>query len=179
MSRENKSQQRRRFSPLRRLSGSVQGRGLVLIALVFASLPLIYLSVTDIFHIQPAFTSSFPSKEASSQGQQQRLSRPWVGAGTRPAVVEQNHVRVVIRVHHLQEESTKSLIWSMRAQAASCRRSPPSLPSGTKASTTSLPPSNSTNHFPPFSVDVVLVPTEPEGIPIVDRIAKGKVGAGV
>ena len=163
---------RHRFSLLRRLFWSVQGRGLVLIALAFASLRLIFLSVADIFHINPAFKSSLPSKEASSQGQQQRLSRPWVGAGTCPAVLEQNHVRVVIRVHHLQEESTKSLIWSMRAQAASCRRSPPSLPSGTEGS-------NSTTHFPPFSVDVVLVPTEVEGIPIVDRIAKGEVGASM
>lgn len=79
---------------------------------------------------------------------------PWLGAGRPPAAPRKRHVRVVIRVHHLQEEATRSLIWALRGQTQ---------PKAEKDR---------------FSVDFALVATERKGLPVVRRIARGTVEAG-
>lgn len=75
---------------------------------------------------------------------------PWLGAGRPPrGPARKRHVRVVIRVHHLQEEATRSLIWALRGQTQ---------PGAEKER---------------FSVDFALVATERKGLPVVRRIARG------
>lgn len=81
---------------------------------------------------------------------------PWLGVGESRIEGKNNHVRVVIRVHHLQEEATRSLIWAMRGQEQPREKD--------KAE-------NSTG---PFTVDFALVATEEEGLSVVLRIAEGK-----
>ena len=73
--------------------------------------------------------------------------------GLPPPTIADSHVRIVIRVHHLQEAATRSLIWSMRAQAVATTRLFPDAPT--------------------FTIDVVLVATEVSGIPVVHKIARG------
>ncbi len=76
-----------------------------------------------------------------------------MGVGLPPPTIADKHVRVVIRVHHLKEAATRSLIWSMRAQAVAAARLFPDAPT--------------------FTLDVVLVATEVSGIPVVHTIAEG------
>lgn len=86
-------------------------------------------------------------------GKEKEESFPWAGVGLPPPALANDHVRVVVRVHHLQDAATRSLIWSMRAQATAVTH-----------------PSSDT---PNFTVDVVLVATEEQGIPVVHKIARG------
>lgn len=79
---------------------------------------------------------------------------PWLGVGQPPAKPGRKHVRVVIRVHHLQETATRSLIWAMRAQPEAVR------------GTTKEKKVNG------FTVDFALVATEEQGLPVVNRIAQ-------
>jgi hypothetical protein len=74
---------------------------------------------------------------------------PWLGAGRPPSRPGKRHVRVVIRVHHLQEAATRSLIWALRGQEQ---------PAAEKER---------------FTVDFALVATERKGLPVVRRIARG------
>lgn len=78
---------------------------------------------------------------------------PWVGAGRPPPYIAQKHVRIVVRVHHMQDQATRSLIWSMRAQAIAAQHTSPDAAD--------------------FTVDIALVATEEVGIPVVHKIARG------
>ena len=80
-------------------------------------------------------------------------SPAWMGVGLPPPRIGEKHVRVVVRVHHLQNMATRSLIWSMRSQV--------------EAAKYALPDASN------FTVDVVLVATEEVGVPIVHKIAQG------
>ncbi len=75
----------------------------------------------------------------------------WLGVGQPPRNVGEKHVRIIIRVHHLQEAATRSLIWALRA-----------MPEAAK----------STPGAPNFTVDFALVATESKGLPVVHRIAQ-------
>ncbi|EWM29236.1 hypothetical protein Naga_100119g17 [Nannochloropsis gaditana] len=77
----------------------------------------------------------------------------WLGVGRPPHRVGEYHVRVIIRVHHLQEAATHSLIWAMRAQPQAAQSQPGS---------------------PEFTVDFALVATEEQGLPVVHRIAEAE-----
>ena len=79
-------------------------------------------------------------------------SPAWMGVGRPPPSIGEKHVRVVVRVHHLQSMATRSLIWSMRSQVEAAKYAP-----------------DASN----FTVDVVLVATEEVGVPIVHQIAQG------
>lgn len=98
------------------------------------------------FHVLPFFGQA--SKEESL---------PWMGVGQPPPDIADKHVRVVVRVHHLHDAATRSLIWAMRAQAIAARYASPNAPT--------------------FTVDIVLVATEEVGVPVVHNIARGKSSA--
>ncbi|GAB5029626.1 Hypothetical protein NocV09_00102400 [Nannochloropsis oceanica] len=76
---------------------------------------------------------------------------PWLGVGLPPRDLQDTHVRIIIRVHHLQEAATRSLIWAMRAQPEAAK-----FQAGA----------------PKFTVDFALVATEAQGLPVVQRIAQ-------
>ena len=104
----------------------------------------------------------FPSSESlvmSISKHESQKSSPWVGAGRPPPYTANKHVRVVVRVHHMQDAATRSLIWSMRAQASAAQHSSPDAPR--------------------FTVDVALVATEDRGNPVVHQIAQGMTICGV
>lgn len=80
-------------------------------------------------------------------------SLPWVGIRQPPLERADLHVRVVVRVHPLQDAAVRSVIWAMRAQAAAGH--------------------SSTNGLR-FTVDIALVATEELAVPVVQNIARGK-----
>ena len=75
----------------------------------------------------------------------------WLGTGLPPRELKESHVRIIIRVHHLQEAATRSLIWAMRAQPEAAK---------------------SQAGAPKFTIDFALVATEAQGLPVVQRIAQ-------
>ena len=118
------------------------------------------------FHPFPAPTSRDSSSSSSSSNRRSSSQLPfspaseptpppsppsWLGSGLPPRERNDAHVRVIIRVHHLQEAATRSLIWAMRAQPEAAK---------------------SQAGAPKFTLDFALVATEAQGLPVVNRIAQ-------
>ena len=94
-----------------------------------------------------------PSQFFSRDTKDIAQSPAWMGVGLPPPIIGEKHVRIIVRVHHLQAMATRSLIWSMRSQVEAAKHALP----------------NASN----FMVDIVLVATEEVGVPIVHKIAQG------